>query len=93
MSKASKLFLLDERRNSSANVRVSHPVDHAGGRSVITDPLCNVGCSSYTTGADVALSTWVSMLQDEAGLVEPVGVVLPEVQTGCKFLIPFFCHP
>ena len=80
--RSSQLFLLDERRDSSVNLRVYRPADRSGSRGVTTGLSRSVGSSSCATGTDVALNTWVSVLNDEAGFVDPVGVFWSGTRAG-----------
>ena len=49
-----KLLLLDERCDSSVDLREWRPADQAGGRGVTTGPSRSVGSSTCSTGSDAA---------------------------------------
>ena len=70
----SELRLLDERCDSSVDLREERRVDLIGGRGVTTGPSGSVGSSSCSTGTDAARCMWVSVREHEGGLADPVDV-------------------
>ena len=73
-ARGSEPLLLDEKCDSSVDLREQRPVDLTGGRGVTTDPSGSVGSSSCSTGTDAARCAWVSMREDERGPADPVDV-------------------
>ena len=63
----SKLLLLDERCDSSVDLREERPADQAGGHGVTTGPSRSVGSSTCATGSDAAWCTWISVREDGTG--------------------------